>query len=228
VSARRGLALLDADPDFRHAMPADEEAAARRLVVVPRLDLAPGPWAPPGGAPAWGAVVIAGVLVHDLPAGDRIATQLIGPGDVIDPWAAGEASPATARWSVLRDPVTLAVLDAGFGRAVRRWPGLAAVAHRKLADRAERLAAHAAILQLPAVDDRIMGVLWELAERFGRVRPDGVVVPLRLTHQQLGQLVGAQRPTVSLALRALVATGRVSRTDAGGWLLAGATQALAA
>jgi CRP/FNR family transcriptional regulator, cyclic AMP receptor protein len=226
MTARRGVALLEADPDFRHAAPAGDETAARRLVVAPRLDLPSGPWsvadAGSDAAPVTGAVVIAGVLQHDLRAGDRVATQLIGPGDVVDPWS------AAGRWSVLREPVTLAILDARFGEAVRRWPALAAVVQRKLCERADRLTAHAAILQLPAVEDRIMGVLWELADRFGRVRPDGVVVPLRLTHQLIGQLVGAQRPTVSLALRALADADRVARAEDGTLVLARPVPALAA
>src|SRR3712207_8717441 len=47
--------------------------------------------------------------------------------------------------------------------------------------------------------------------RFGRIVPDGVVIPLQLSHQMIGQLVGAQRPTVTLALGKLAAAGDVVR-----------------
>lgn len=59
-------------------------------------------------------------------------------------------------------------------------------------------------------------MLWHLADRWGRVTPDGVIVPLKLTHEALGRLVGAQRPTVTLALGELVASGRVTRALTGG------------
>jgi hypothetical protein len=51
------------------------------------------------------------------------------------------------------------------------------------------------------------------------VTPEGVVVPVALTHEMLGRLSGARRPTVSLALTELSATGAVQRLPEGGWLL---------
>jgi hypothetical protein len=44
------------------------------------------------------------------------------------------------------------------------------------------------------------------------------VLPLSLTHELLGALVGARRPTVTLALRALTDRGAVVHQDKG-WLL---------
>jgi hypothetical protein len=67
-------------------------------------------------------------------------------------------------------------------------------------------------------------VLWQLSERFGRVGADGVWLNVRLTHQLLGQLVGAQRPTVTLALRALTEAGDLRRRDDGTWLLSRASR----
>jgi hypothetical protein len=45
---------------------------------------------------------------------------------------------------------------------------------------------HAAITQLPRVDRRVLALLWQLAERWGRVTPSGVEVRLELTHETLG------------------------------------------
>jgi hypothetical protein len=44
----------------------------------------------------------------------------------------------------------------------------------------------------------------------------------------IGQLVGAQRPTVSLALRRLADDGSVTRTPDGGWLLGSVARQVAA
>ena len=49
--------------------------------------------------------------------------------------------------------------------------------------------------------------------------PSGVVVPLSLTHELLGRLVGARRPTVSLALKALIDRGALVRRQDRSWLL---------
>lgn len=48
------------------------------------------------------------------------------------------------------------------------------------------LAAH-----LPRVEDRLLLTLWMLAERCGRVTPEGIVLPLALSHEALGRLAAA-------------------------------------
>ena len=63
-------------------------------------------------------------------------------------------------------------------------------------------------------------LLWHLAARWGRVRGDGTVLPLRLTHSVLADLVAARRPTVTTALSDLTRRGLV-RTDGETWLLFG-------
>jgi CRP-like cAMP-binding protein len=67
---------------------------------------------------------------------------------------------------------------------------------------------------------RLHMLLWYLAGRWGRVRGDGVAVPIRLTHAVLADLVAARRPTVTTALSDLARQGLVRAVD-DGWLLAG-------
>ena len=190
-------------------------------MVVPRIDVPVGPWAPEtlpgGGAPV---VVLDGLLCRDAQLTDRTSTQLLGPGDIVDPWLTGdELLPCRISWRAHTSAV-LALLDARFAQAARRWPALSAAVTRRLCERVDRLAAQGAALQLSNVDQRLVAHLWQLADRFGRVTQGGVVIPLQLTHQLLGQLVGAQRPTVTLAATKLAESGHVIRRDDGTWFLA--------
>jgi len=84
--------------------------------------------------------------------------------------------------------------------------------------RSRRLGLSQAICQLRRVDDRLLVLFVHLADRWGRVRDDGLLVPLRLTQETLARLVGARRPTVSLALSRLKERGLLVRQP-GGWLL---------
>jgi CRP/FNR family cyclic AMP-dependent transcriptional regulator len=63
--------------------------------------------------------------------------------------------------------------------------------------------------------------LWHLAERWGRVHTDGIVVPLPLRHQRLADLVGAQRQSVTTAMGSLTRNGSISRRRDGNWVLHG-------
>ena len=75
------------------------------------------------------------------------------------------------------------------------------------------------ICQLPRVDQRVLALMWLLAESWGRVTPSGTTLPLSLTHDALGALIGARRPTVTLAMRELTERGAVIRQDQGYLLL---------
>jgi CRP/FNR family transcriptional regulator, cyclic AMP receptor protein len=115
----------------------------------------------------------------------------------------------------------LAILDRHVAVRLAVYPEIHAALLERCAWRAQRLAVLQTISHLKRVDRRVLTLLWHLAERWGRVTPDGVVVPLALSHSMVGQLVGARRPTVSTAIAELVREGAVARGDAGTWVLTG-------
>ncbi len=82
------------------------------------------------------------------------------------------------------------------------------------------LAVNMAIVHQPRVDVRLHMLVWHLADRWGHVSREGVILRMRLTHSVLADLVAAQRPTVSTALADLARRGLVRGTDAG-WILSG-------
>ena len=60
-----------------------------------------------------------------------------------------------------------------------------------------------AIVHQARVNVRLQMLFWHLADRWGRVYPSGVRLSLPLTHRLLGQLVAAERPSISHALKRL-------------------------
>jgi CRP-like cAMP-binding protein len=89
----------------------------------------------------------------------------------------------------------------------------------RVARRARYLTLTAAVTHLPRASARLLILFWLLAERWGRVGPDGVIVNLRLTHEVLAMLIGAHRPTVTIALQRLSRAGHLTRERADRWLL---------
>jgi CRP/FNR family transcriptional regulator, cyclic AMP receptor protein len=219
--------LLEADPDLGALLTPERRAEAEDALVVRVLRLPVGSWDVSGlarnSAGHLGMLLLDGVIGRDVVVADNVSAELVGPGDVIRPWQApgGEALlPVEVEWSVL-SPVRLAVLDRSFAIRCARWPEVTASLFERLGERSLRLATHQAISQLTRVDRRLLALLWHLAERWGRVSGDGVVVPLALTHRILGQLVGARRPTVSTALGELAEREELIRRPDGSWLLRG-------
>lgn len=158
-----------------------------------------------------GVLVLDGVLALNVRVGDRIAAELLGPGDLVEPCEQEdeELLSCTVDWRAL---VTMrfAVLDAAFAERVRPWPQLMQALLRRAERRAHNLNVQRAIASQPRLDVRLALMLWHLAARWGRVEPGGIRLPLPLTHQLLGRLVGAERPSVSHALARLARSGLVT------------------
>ena len=126
--------------------------------------------------------------------------------------------PSVVRWAV-PERARIALLDDRLIAVIRVWPAIGRALFERMAQRATRLATLRAIAQLPRVDQRLMAFFGHAAERWGRVATDGLIVPLQLTHETLGRLIGARRPTVSLALKELAAAELLQRRSDGSWLL---------
>lgn len=221
------ISVLDADRDLAGRLTPAALGAARSHAVAPVFTVRPGEVDPQ----TWnrtacgelGFLVVSGLLTRRVTVLGRTSIELLGAGDLVRPSEerAEEVSvPREVSWSVLQ-PAQIAILDEGFAWRVARWPEIGAGLLDRMFRRVQRLSFHVAILENPRVDVRLVLLFWQLADRWGHVGPEGVTLPLRLTHQALGRLVRAQRPSVTASLRGLAEQGLIERDDAGFWLLRG-------
>ena len=222
------ISLVDADPDLAELLDADELERARRDALARVQQLSPGTWdvhvAREADAHHRGFLIVDGLLSREVDVLGRRCVELIGPGDVMRPWSwdeEGSHVQAEVGWTVL-EPTRLAVLDHGLVVRIVPWPQLGLELFNRGTRRAHHLAVALAIAHHQRVDDRLLLTLWHLAERWGRVHSDGIVLALPLGHQRLADLVGAHRPTVTSAIGDLTRTGAISRRDNGDWVLHGA------
>jgi hypothetical protein len=227
MTAGEPLRLLEADPELGRLLTEERRAEARTQLVVRSHRLSIGEWDvdPLLGADPHhvGLLLLSGVIARELIVADTVSTELLGPGDVLRPWQVGAEQAllrCEIRWTIL-GPSRIAVLDRRFAVQAARYPEISAVLYDRLNERSMRLATTQAISQLTRVDRRLVALFWHLAERWGRVSAEGVVVPLALSHRMLGQLIGARRPTVSAAISELARRGELVRRPDGSWLLTG-------
>jgi CRP-like cAMP-binding protein len=216
--------VLREDPDLAEAIEPDLREGALESCVARELRVGPGPWVDrrfASFADGVGLLVLEGLILHRVEIGGRSGAELLGEGDVLRPWEAESDTtlPLKASWSVL-EPCRLAVLDERLTRQCVSYPSLASRLFARTIQRSGNLAANMAIVHQARVDVRLHLLLWHLAGRWGRVRKDGIMVPLRLTHAVLSDLVAARRPTVTSALSDLSRRGLLQVVD-DGWLLLG-------
>jgi CRP/FNR family transcriptional regulator, cyclic AMP receptor protein len=225
---RRAVPLLEIDPDLGREIDRERLQSARSGAVAGVTTLAVGEWPhdaldliDPEGA--IGLLVIEGLMSREVTVAGGMFAELIGDGEILRPWeAAGDGTPSSVKvtWNVM-EPMRLAILDRTFVLRAARWPELSTALVARAVRRSRALTVQLAICNLPRVETRLLMLMWHLADRWGRVTTEGVVLPLGLTHRLLASLVGARRPTVTTALKHLTEQQRISRRADGCWILHG-------
>lgn len=230
ISARPGSPplyayILDADDDLAEELDMPTRIAARQSATARVLeaevggcDLAQCMTAVRHGP---GLFVLDGLLALETCVADRTVTELLGAGDLLQPpnTSEDELVPCAASWHALRVS-RLAMLDGDFAARVRPWPQILHALLRRIERRADELGLLRAISSQPRLEVRLVLLMWHLAARWGRVEPAGIRLTMPLTHRLLGQLVGAERPSITHALTRLANAGLVTGTP-GDWHLHG-------
>jgi CRP/FNR family transcriptional regulator, cyclic AMP receptor protein len=217
--------ILHEDPELAEGLgPTDREQAGEeclaRTVRIPR-----GRWTMQWDDQVRGAIgllVLEGLILRQVGIDGRFGAELLGQGDLLRPWQAADADSTllqTTRWRVL-ETTRFAMLDVDAARCLAAYPPVTGTLVARALERARNLSINMAIIHQARVHVRLQMLLWHLADRWGRVRSEGVIVPLHLTHAVLADLVAARRPTVTTALTQLARSGVVRQSD-DGWLLSG-------
>ena len=208
-----------------------ERPLARRELIARELLVRTGAWTPlthdlPRAFDGWlGLLVLDGLLVRQTEVNGLRCSELLGPGDLLRPWdetGTDATFESSAHWRALQ-PTRIALLDAGFARRAARWPSLTAELLQRTVARSRSLSVLLALTQARRADVRLRTLFWHLADRWGRVTPNGIVLPLSLTHDLIAQLTGLRRPSVSLTLGELERAGEIVRVGRARWILGDAS-----
>ena len=214
MSPSSSVSLLDIEPDLAEVLSDEQRAEAQRF----RLPTAA---VDKGGdvaglleeSAAFGAMVLEGMLVQALQISEDPTLRLLGPGSLVPLAHPPQSMPVLSARLLVPIPTRLVLLDDQLLIAARRWPWIVSGLYARMLEHSERLATQLAICQLPRVEDRLMALMWLLAELWGRVTTAGIRLRISLSHEVLGGLVGARRPTVTLALSKLAERGSLIRHD---------------
>lgn len=202
--------LSELDPDLLAGVCDDLHVTVRQV--------APSAWDVPVGD-GLGVLVVRGLVAQGIRVAGNRSVVLAWDGDVIGPdtgypdWA-----DRSLHLNVL-EPSLVAELDEQFLDTARRSPEVLVNLGERLRRVLGRTQLLLAVSHLSRVEHRILATLLLIAEDRGRATVGGILLRMPLTHERLGELVGARRPTVSLALRELESMQLLKRTPEGAWLI---------
>jgi hypothetical protein len=217
--------LLDLDDDLAQELEVRMRYTARQQATAVMLEAEVGEcdlsdwFRRVGSGP--GLLLIDGLVAVETQVADRTCTELLGSTDLLQPPGPHQDDMIGGHsvWRALL-PSRLVLLDADFLDRVRSWPQIPRVLFARAEHRTSDLGVLRAISSQPKLEVRLILLLWHLASRWGRVEPAGLRLSLPLTHRMLGQLVAAERPSITHALGRLSHAGIVTGT-AGDWHLHG-------
>jgi CRP/FNR family cyclic AMP-dependent transcriptional regulator len=221
----RGVRLLVAEPELAESLTTAQVEPATQALVARIADVRQGEERileaePDRDAGLLGLLVLHGILLREVAMPGTGHAELVGEGDLIMPGGADTGSvTSTIGWRVI-DEARVAILDRQFLSRAQEWPQVLSRLTGRALRRNHELAWQSAIRNQTRVDHRIHRLLWHYADRWGRVTPDGVFLKLPLTHECMGKLVGAHRPSVTSAIGMLERRGLLHRPSHGTWLLA--------
>jgi CRP/FNR family transcriptional regulator, cyclic AMP receptor protein len=220
----RTVFVLEQDPDLAGSLSPQEREQASHVMRARVIDVPKGRWQPPEvERGAFGVLILDGLMTRSVAFGRASSAELAGPGDILRPREDAlldGATPGVSDWRVL-EGAQVAILDRQVTTIIGHWPELCVAFSARLLRRAQCLAYLKAASQFTHLEDRLLTAFWHLARLWGRVGPDGVVVPFKLTHEMLGQIAGAQRPPVTNAIGTLRRSGQLDRRDDGRYVLLG-------
>ena len=207
--------LLDADDELAEEFDVRGRVAVRQLATARVLQMGVGDC----DLSDWfeiashgpGLLILDGLVAFETRTGDRAAAELLGPGDLLQApiLPTDELLERSCKWRALR-PTRFALLDEDFVDRVRPFPQVVRALVSRACRRTAELDVLRAITSQPRLEVRLVLLLWHLAARWGRVEPSSVRLCLPLTHRLLGQMVAAERPSISHALKRLAQAGLIS------------------
>jgi len=105
---RSDVSILDRDPDLAEDLSDEQFAIARKQVVADVESYPRGVWAVGSGdfdhVASLGLLLLEGLLARQVTVGGHTCAEILGPGDVLQPWLLVGPEPSvatrsTGRWS---------------------------------------------------------------------------------------------------------------------------------
>jgi CRP/FNR family transcriptional regulator len=141
--------------------------------------------------------------------GREVTLDIRKSGDFVGETLLSEAADYPVSAWCLEDTLTCGFDRQQFEQLVLAHPPIGLQIIRNMSDRITSLTDRLGGLAGGPIEDRLLQTLVDLSREHGVSHPQGRSIPLNLTHEDLGFLIGAHRVSVTRALKDLKQSGKV-------------------
>jgi CRP-like cAMP-binding protein len=132
--------------------------------------------------------------------GREVTLALLRPGEIFGELEVLEETPRDTMAEALDDTELCIIQQEDFLKILKARPDLSIRLTKLIGFRLRNIESRIEELVFRDVPARLAHVLLEMAKEFGKQEGDGVRIGVRLTHQDLANLIGSTRETVSATL----------------------------
>jgi len=132
--------------------------------------------------------------------GKEIIVELISPGDFFGAFAALRGFPYPANAVAMADSVVLRIARSDMLRMLERFPNMMYMLTAHLSERVREFPDTLKSIALERVESRIASLLLKLAQKTGIKTEGGVQISMKLTKQDIAEMVGS---TVETSIRVM-------------------------
>jgi CRP/FNR family transcriptional regulator len=147
------------------------------------------------------------------PSGEERHLFVVGSKSIIgedNVWSMGSyayCAAASTDVEIIRIPKNL------FQDIVRTTPGLFEIVLQSVSQKQNALLIQTQLMSFSSIEERVIFVLVQLAETYGQRSGETVLITIPFTHQELSQVVGASRVSVSNVMLSLQEKGVISKMN---------------
>lgn len=144
-----------------------------------------------------------------LEDGTELTLDIRKPGDFVGENMFSEEGHYPVGAYCLEDTLTCGFSRSQFEQLVLQHPRIGLQIIKNLSERITWLTRRVGSLAVTNIEDRLYRVLTSVAKEHGLVSPQGTVIQFPLTHEDLSFLTGAHRVSITRAMKALKAAGKI-------------------
>lgn len=134
------------------------------------------------------------------PSGKEVTFEILDPGEIFGELEALEDSPREALAETLDDALICAIRREDFTRYLREHPDLMVKLTKLMGFRLRKIQSRVEDLVFRDVPTRLAHLLLELKKTDGVPEGAGIRLSVKLTHQEMANLIGCSRETVTATL----------------------------
>lgn len=149
-------------------------------------------------------------LVSITRDGKQAILALFEPGDLFGELALAGAAERDEYAETVKPSTVVSIPRDALEQVLEQNARLSLAVTRLIGWRRRRLERRLRNLLFCSNRERLTALLWDLVEQYGRRIPEGLLIDIKLSHQDLASLIGVTRESVTLTLGELQLEGLVS------------------